>query len=236
MASLSTSWSYLQAGDDSAKVAHAGKALAVVYTSVAVLCVLTMIARLLTARFYGLPFNPRHALFLLLLLLLFVVRIVSDLWELGDGRLVAAGSKRWMYNLLSTGPVIVFLTIFLVLLYHLTCVLHSISLAKESLEEAYYRSVAVGLGSMERSFADQVVARGLCARCRGKAFLTYFGCFMVTTAISLWVLFMVGYVATLLVKERAVSLLQISQPGGCSGNTTSMRSRFRRRNFSSSSS
>ena len=43
-------------------------------------------------------------------------------------------------------------------------------------------------------------------------------------------------VATLLVKERAVSLLQISQPGGCSGNTTSMRSRFRRRNFSSSSS
>ena len=32
------------------------------------------------------------------------------------------------------GPVIVFLTIFLVLLYHLTCVLHSISLAKESLE------------------------------------------------------------------------------------------------------
>ena len=124
-------------------------------------------------------------------------------------RLVAAGSKRWMYNLLSTGkgqgplcsdvaasycfegPVIVFLTIFLVLLYHLTCVLHSISLAKESLEaavarssgfciffshsspvqEAYYRSVAVGLGSMERSFADQVVARGLCARhfCRSVA-------------------------------------------------------------------
>lgn len=202
MASLSSIWSEKQAGDDSAKVANAGKALAAVYTSVAVLCVLTMIARLLTARFYGLPFNPRHALFLLLLLLLFVVRIVSDLWELGDGRLVAAGSKTWMYNLLSTGPVIVFLTIFLVLLYHLTCVLHSISLAKESLEEAYYRSVAVGLGSMERSsFADHVVVRGLCGRCRGKAFLTYFGCFMVTTAITLWVLFVVGYVATLLVKD-----------------------------------
>ena len=33
-----------------------------------------------------------------------------------------------------SGPVVVFLTIFLVLLYHLTCVLHSISLAKENLE------------------------------------------------------------------------------------------------------
>lgn len=47
--------------------------------------------------------------------MLFVGRVASDIWELGllahcatmphrgDGRLIAAGSSRWMYNLLSTG-------------------------------------------------------------------------------------------------------------------------------------
>ncbi|CAE7320775.1 unnamed protein product [Symbiodinium natans] len=191
-----------QSHENSVDVVRAGEALAAVYTSVAVLCVLTMITRALAARFFGLPFNARHVFFLVLLLLLFIVRIVSDIWEQGDGRLVAAGSGRWMYNLLSTGPVIVFLTIFLVLLYHLTCVLHSMNLAKESLEEAYCRSVAVGPGSMERSsFPEEMVSRNVCGRCRGKAFLKHFGCFMVFAAITLWVLFVVGYVATLLVQD-----------------------------------
>ena len=60
-----------------------------------------------------LEWSKRHPRFLL-----FVGRVASDIWELGDGRwgrpyrrwlllsdvrLVAAGSSRWMYNLLSTG-------------------------------------------------------------------------------------------------------------------------------------
>ena len=51
---------------------------------------------------------------------------------------------------------VVFLTIFMVLLYHLTSVLHSISLAQENLEAAYCRSVALG------SMASMVPYEGRC--------------------------------------------------------------------------
>mmetsp|Transcript_5370 Transcript_5370/g.9583 ORF Transcript_5370/g.9583 Transcript_5370/m.9583 type:complete len:466 (+) Transcript_5370:31-1428(+) len=185
---------------DGPDVVQAGHALAAVYISVAALCLFTLAIRAVAAKFCGLPFHVRHVMFLALLLLLFVVRVVSDIWELGDGRLVAAGSRRWMYNLLSTGPVIVFMTIFLVLLYHLTCVLHSINLAKEGLEEAYFRSIAPAAGS-ERAASPRLSHRDFCFRCRGKAFLAYFKCFMILAAAMLWVLFIVGYVATLLVQD-----------------------------------
>lgn len=172
-----------------------GRALAIVYTSVSALCALTVVLRLWTAKVCHLPFHLRHAIFLLLLFLLFVGRVASDIWELGDGQLVAAGSSRWLYNLLSTGPVVVFLTIFLVLLYHLTCVLHSISLAKENLEAAYCHSVALA-GSVERPLAGE----GRCCRPQ-KLSTSCLGKIMTATAATLWVLFLAGYVATLMVKE-----------------------------------
>lgn len=57
----------------------------------------------------------------------------------GMGRMSSTTGERFFARemawwRLSSGPVVIFLTIFLVLLYHLTCVLHSISLAKQNLE------------------------------------------------------------------------------------------------------
>ncbi|CAJ1348764.1 unnamed protein product [Effrenium voratum] len=180
-------------GCDERDMHRQGQALAAVYTSVAALCGLTLAVRIFTARLCGLPFNRRHGVFLLMLLVLFVGRVASDIWELGDGRLVAAGRSRWMYNLLSTGPVVIFLTIFLVLLYHLTCVLHSISVARENLEAAYCRSLAL-TGSLDRSSFHAV-------RRRCKPSLQCFRCFMIATALCLWVFFFIGYAATLVVQD-----------------------------------
>ncbi|CAK9094266.1 unnamed protein product [Durusdinium trenchii] len=189
-------------------IAGAGRALATVYTAVSALCAGTVLLRLLTAKFCHLPFHLRHAAFLLLLLLLFVGRVASDIWELGDGRLVAAGSSRWMYNLLSTGPVVIFLTIFLVLLYHLTCVLHSISLAKQNLEAAYSRSVAFhGERSLERSVLHP--PQRCCCRPR-KTSLSCFWKIMLITIASLWVLFFTGYAATLLVQDDGKQHLSLA--------------------------
>ncbi|CAJ1427158.1 unnamed protein product [Effrenium voratum] len=181
-----------------------------VYTSVAALCGLTLAVRILTARLCGLPFNRRHGVFLLMLLVLFVGRVASDIWELGGSAaccghqraptLVAAGRSRWMYNLLSTGPVVIFLTIFLVLLYHLTCVLHSISVARENLEAAYCRSLAL-TGSLDRSSFHAV-------RRRCKPSLQCFRCFMIATALCLWVFFFIGYAAALACEVAATLVVQ----------------------------
>eukprot|EP00913_Durusdinium_trenchii_P021746 g20432.t1 len=185
-------------------IAGAGRALATVYTAVSALCAGTVLLRLLTAKFCHLPFHLRHAAFLLLLLLLFVGRVASDIWELGglaeaSGGLAEQRGFRWMYNLLSTGPVVIFLTIFLVLLYHLTCVLHSISLAKQNLEAAYSRSVAFhGERSLERSVLHP--PQRCCCRPR-KTSLSCFWKIMLITIASLWVLFFTGYAATLLVQD-----------------------------------
>eukprot|EP00435_Cladocopium_sp_Y103_P034345 s1039_g8.t2 len=176
-----------------------GRALAIVYTSVSALCALTVALRLWTAKVCYLPFHLRHAVFLLLLFLLFVGRVASDIWELG------ILAKRGISGAKKMGPVVVFLTIFLVLLYHLTCVLHSISLAKENLEAAYCRSVALA-GSVERPLGG--VGEGRCCRPQ-KLSTSCLGKIMTATATTLWVLFLAGYVATLMVKEDTIFFLVI---------------------------
>eukprot|EP00931_Biecheleriopsis_adriatica_P050149 TRINITY_DN29020_c0_g2_i1.p1 TRINITY_DN29020_c0_g2~~TRINITY_DN29020_c0_g2_i1.p1 ORF type:complete len:465 (+),score=99.93 TRINITY_DN29020_c0_g2_i1:40-1434(+) len=186
-----------------------GQILAAVYTALAAFCLITVLVRALAARHCDLPLTASHIAFLLLLLVLFVVRVASDLWEPGDGRLVEAGADKWLYNLMCTGPLVLFLTLFLVLLYHLTCVLHSINLAFENIEAAYFsRSISLP-GDTIAASPEAARKAFACVRCQGMAFLTRFRCSLVVAAVALWFLFGVAYAATLVAKDTSSNRLSL---------------------------
>lgn len=160
--------------------------LAIIYCVLAAICVAALVTRTFTACFCGLPLTLTHILFLVLVLILIGLRIVSGYWDPSED-VIKHGSKTsgLVYDVVNTIPLIMFLSIFLVLLYHVTTVLHSINLAYEST----LRSLAPGHNLPE---SPRISTR--CVYCQGIHFLGTFRWVLIIVNAAMWLLVIVGYV------------------------------------------
>jgi len=156
--------------------------LGLIYAALAAVCVLALATRAAAAWLCSLPLTASHVAFLLLMLLLFVVRAVSGFWE-PSADVVKGGAGSILYNLVNTGPLIVFLTIFLVMIYHVTRVLHSIHIAFESTLHS------IG-GELTPSSPRGKLT---CVSCQGMAFLKALKCALIALSTLMWLSAGVAY-------------------------------------------
>mmetsp|Transcript_34212 Transcript_34212/g.54613 ORF Transcript_34212/g.54613 Transcript_34212/m.54613 type:complete len:552 (-) Transcript_34212:45-1700(-) len=108
------------------------EALTVCFSFLAIMCGLTLIVRTWASWNCKLQLACSHISFLFLTLLLSVLRVVDFQW-LPSRYVMRMGTGLWLKNLLSLLPMLLFLTVFALLLYHVIIILHSIHLAYDPL-------------------------------------------------------------------------------------------------------
>jgi len=115
--------------------------LAVLFCVLSVLCGVTLVTRAWASRFSCLPLYLSHVNFLVLIFLLSTVRIIDLQWQ-PCPFMLERGARQWLKNLLGAAPMMISTTVFMLLLYHVLIVLHSIQLVYEPLLRGCERSLS----------------------------------------------------------------------------------------------
>jgi len=118
--------------------------LTTAYSMLGAMCLVTLLIRCWAARRFGLPLRRGHVGFLLLMLALSSLRVGSFRWR-PSPCVVEEGEGKWLRNLLGSAPMMVSFSIFMVLIYNVIIVLHSVHLAYEPLlrgQSSFYESHA----------------------------------------------------------------------------------------------